>query len=73
VIRSNYETRRVEFYEKQGILEKRELGQIDPADPVDVKKTKSIINRFVGEYEKFKSANWGGGEGFIGFGNIMPR
>jgi serine/threonine protein kinase len=73
VIRSNYETRRVEFYEKQGILEKRELGQIDPADPVDVKRTKSIINRFVGEYEKFKSANWGGGEGFIGFGNIMPR
>jgi serine/threonine protein kinase len=71
IIRSSYKDRRIHFYEKQGILEKKEIGSLDPSVPQESQKASEFIEQFVKEYEKFKSANWGGGEGFIGFGNII--
>lgn len=73
IIKSDYNARKIDFYEKQGILEPRILGTVDPKNPADAKKINSIIGTFTRNYEKSKSANWGGGEGFIGFGNILPR
>jgi serine/threonine protein kinase len=71
IIRTCYNDSRVYFYEKQGILEMKELGSLNPSSPDASKLAREFINRFTMEYEKFKSANWGGGEGYLGFGNIV--
>ncbi|MFP4499124.1 MAG: serine/threonine protein kinase [Vulcanimicrobiota bacterium] len=71
IIQVNYKDRRIHFYEKQGILEKKELGTINPANSGEAAEASRLINRFTQNYEKFKSVNWGGGEGFMSFGNIV--
>jgi serine/threonine protein kinase len=71
IIRSCYKDNLVYFYEKQGILEKKEIGSLCPSSPDASRLAGEYLNQFTEEYEKFKSANWGGGEGFIGFGNIV--
>lgn len=71
IIKKNDRDRRIYFYEQQGILEKKELGSLDPTNNAEVRSIHRYINRFTRDYEKFKSANWGGGEGFIGFSNII--
>ena len=73
IVRSNYQDRTVEFYEKQGILEPKLLGKVNPKNPSEARKVHSIVKTFTRNYEKSKSANWGGGEGFVGFGNIISR
>jgi len=71
IIKKNNADRKIYFYEKQGILEKKELGSLDPTISSQVQQVHRYITQFTRDYEKFKSANWGGGEGFIGFGNII--
>lgn len=70
-LKPSYKDKQILFFEKQGILEQKELGRINPADPAEAQKVRSIINEFTKDYEKFKGANWGGGEGFIGFEKIL--
>lgn len=67
IIKKNDTDRHVYFYEQQGILDKKEIGRINPANPSDAAQVRRIIRNFTREYEKFKSANWGGGDGFDGF------
>ena len=71
IIKKSDKDRRIHFYEKQGILEKKELGSLDPSNKSECMTVQRIVKKFTKDYEKFKSANWGGGDGFIGFGNIM--
>ncbi|MCL5773409.1 MAG: hypothetical protein M1536_03405 [Firmicutes bacterium] len=58
VIVKNAEEKLVEFYEKQGILDKVPIGKIDPLKKDELNKIKDIIDRYVNDYEKFKNANW---------------
>lgn len=67
IVKPSYKDQKIYFYEKQGILEKKELGSLKPGSPDAGRKVKQFINKFTRDYEKFKSANWGGGEGFIAF------
>lgn len=70
VVKKNEKDRVLEFYEKQGILEKKPLGRIDPRNPVSTEKLGLIVQQFINSYEQFKGSDWGGGEGFTAFGNI---
>jgi serine/threonine protein kinase len=74
IIKKDDRDRRIHFYEKQGILEMKELGSLNPVNSGETEQVHQFVNRFVKDYENFKGANWGGGEGFIGFsslGNII--
>ncbi len=71
IIKKSEKDHRIHFYEKQGILEKKELGSLNPALKQETDMVHGFISKFTKDYEKFKSANWGGGDGFIGFGNII--
>lgn len=65
VIKKCSTEKKIFFYEKQGILDKKLLGSIDPANSAEVDMIHKYINRFTRDYEQFKSANWGGGDGFM--------
>lgn len=73
IVKTNYQDRMIEFYEKQGILEPKLIGSLNPRSQLDVRKASQFITRFTKDYEKFKSANWGGGEAFNAFGNIIGQ
>ncbi len=66
IIKPSYKDNLIYFFEKQGILEKKELGHLNPTNPSEYDKVHQIISQFTADYEKFKSANWGGGESFGG-------
>ena len=50
---------RIRFFEKQGILDAKWLGDVSPLDAAGEEQTRSIINIFVQDYENFKSSSWG--------------
>jgi serine/threonine protein kinase len=58
IICKNTEQQALIFYEKQGILDRFEIGRVDPRDPAESARVKDIIDRFVRDYESFKNANW---------------
>lgn len=58
IIVKNAEEKLIEFYEKQGILDKILIGKADPLKKEELNKIKDIIDKYVNDYEKFKNANW---------------
>lgn len=70
IIKKDNRDRRIHFFEKQGILETKELGSLNPMNAAEAEQVHQFINKFTKDYENFKGANWGGGEGFIGFGGL---
>lgn len=58
IIRKNDETGRLEFFEKQGLLERQPLGTLDPGSAEAPDQARKLLDRFVDHYEEFKNANW---------------
>jgi len=58
IIKKNEQLKKVEFFEKQGILEQVPLGSLDPLNEEERKKAKDIVEKFAEHYEEFKNANW---------------
>ena len=58
IICKNADQQLLIFYEKQGILDKFEIGRVDPQKPEETGMIKEIADRFVRDYESFKNANW---------------
>ncbi len=48
----------VHFLEKQGFLEPVTLGDINPAEPQAIQELPKIVDRYVADYEEFKSGSW---------------
>lgn len=48
----------VHFYEKQGLLDPIQIGEVRPLDAEAEKAVPRIVQRFVEDYEGFKNANW---------------
>jgi serine/threonine protein kinase len=49
----------VRFRQKQGILDARPLGDVDPQQPDRAEKTREVIQRYLQEYEDSKSSGGG--------------
>lgn len=58
IIRKNDEDKTLEFFEKQGLLDKVSLGKIDPQKEEDCLKIRSLVDQFLENYENFKNAGW---------------
>lgn len=58
IIQSNESAGRIDFLERQGILDAVQIGSVDPRvenAPLQVSET---IERYVHDYERFKNASW---------------
>jgi serine/threonine protein kinase len=58
IIKKNDLLKKIDFFEKQGILEQVPLGSLDPMNEEERKKAKDIVEQFAEHYEEFKNANW---------------
>lgn len=58
IIKKNEAGKKVEFYEKQGILGEVLLGSVVPGDEKAGSDTAEIVERFINNYEVFKNMNW---------------
>lgn len=47
------------FLEKQGLLDPKLIGEVDPLSPDSAAKTRQIVDTFVDRYEGFKCSSWG--------------
>ncbi|MHB2019722.1 MAG: serine/threonine protein kinase, partial [Candidatus Xenobia bacterium] len=54
IIKRNDREEKLEFYEKQGILERVRLGQVDPRLSAEVETIAAMIDTFCSDYEQFK-------------------
>jgi serine/threonine protein kinase len=53
------QAQRIRFFEKQGILDAKLLGEINPLEASEFVRTVDIIDVFVKDYENFKGSSWG--------------
>jgi len=58
IVRRNENTEKIEFFEKQGILEKTKLGEAGPEDLNLQDNLGFIVERFVDDYETFKGGGF---------------
>jgi serine/threonine protein kinase len=58
IIKKNEAEKKIEFFEKQGILDPVTLGVVEPQKDDEVKHAGEIIERFIEDYEIFKNMNW---------------
>ena len=57
IIKKNDSSKCIEFYEKEGILSPSLLGKIVP-NASSEKEAKDLVNKFISDYENFKSGSW---------------
>lgn len=55
----NESTRRIQFFEKQGILDAKLLGEVDPLSDNHKIQAEKILENFTEAFENFKSSSWG--------------
>lgn len=58
IIQANEPNRRIDFFERQGILDAISLGSVAPEVEGAADEARTLIDRFVRDYESFKNANW---------------
>jgi hypothetical protein len=47
------------FLERQGLLDPKLIGEVDPLAADSALKTRQIVDTFVDRYEGFKCSSWG--------------
>ena len=50
---------RVRFSERQGLLDAKVMGEVDPLSQDSEPRTRQLIEAFVDSYENFKCSSWG--------------
>jgi serine/threonine protein kinase len=57
IVRRNDDDRCIEFFEKQGILDMKLLGRVDPCSQGELQRIRDIIDRFSYDYDLFKNSS----------------
>lgn len=58
IVNVNEDNKNIEFFEKQGILDRVLLGSVDPFNDCEKNKIPEIIKEFIFHYENHKNSQW---------------